>query len=91
MLEIMLTAGIMPGERDVSRSTKISNIFLYNSQPRGLTVDNGSEVAAKGHTQNRRLQNLSPGPSLIRLFHSRKFCAVNDSSCAVIYIRGAII
>ena len=37
-----------------------------------------------GAPKNRRLktQNVSPGPSLIGVFHSRNCCAVNDSSCA---------
>ena len=43
--------------------------------------------------KNRRLksQNVTPGPSLTKLGHFRKCCAVNDSSCAVIYVRGAIV
>ena len=42
--------------------------------------------------KNRRLksQNVTSGPSLLRCFQSREFCAVNGSSCAVMYVRGAI-
>ena len=43
--------------------------------------------------QNRRLksQNVTSGPSLLRSFQYRNICAVNDSSCAVIYGRGTIV
>ena len=43
--------------------------------------------------RNRRLklQNVTLGPSLLKVGHCRKFCAVNDSSCAVIYGRGTIV
>ena len=32
-------------------------------------------------------QKVTSGPSLIRYFQYRKFCAVNDLSCAVMYVQ----
>ena len=64
---------------------------IYVGGRGGCLSRNSGQGGAEGDTKkigDRNQKMCRQRPSMKRVFHSRKFCAVNDSSCAAIYVRG---